>query len=518
MKSLRARPGYALALLLSTAVLFPGPLGAADPPVEATLTILHTNDTHGHLLPFSYPSTPQPGSSVDGLPAKTDIGGIARRATLGTRIRLELEAQGTDVWLVDAGDFCDGTPFSTEYHGEADLAAMKACGYDFAVPGNHEFNNTLEQLRKLIRTAGYPILCANAVETKGERLLAPAYRIERVDDVKVAIFGLITHEAATYPAAREGVRIDGEVETARRMAAELAGEADILVLLSHCGNEMDQTLAREVPEIDVIVGGHSHSRLPSGQFIWSTEELRSDRVNGTIIVQAHQWGGELGRLDLLFARNATGEWQVDRYHARLLPITADLPPDPRVAAVVDSFWSPIAPVFGEVVGSAAADFCSRGDDRAEYNLVADAVRETFGTEIEMENLGGVRAPLVRGAITRGDLVTMDPFSNTIVLYEIRGNDLRRILERYSPAVSGLRYRVEDGRLLEASVNGEPLAEDRVYRGSANSYFAGFALKGIDLKDTGRKRIDVLTEYIRTKGQIQPAYDGRRIVLGGGSEE
>jgi len=479
----------------------------------ASLTILHTNDTHGHLMPFSYPAVVAAESSLEGLRERSNIGGIARRATLVKRIREELKQQGTPVWLVDAGDFCDGTPFSTEYHGEADVSAMNAAGYDFATLGNHEFNNTLAQMKKLIAMARYPILCANAVDAAtGEPLTRP-YVIEQAGPVRVGIFGLVTHEAATYPAAKKGVTIGEEVETARRVIAELRGKADIILLISHIGQEYDEKVAAAVSGIDVIVGAHSHSRLPVGELIWRSDELRADEINGTIIVQAHQWGGELGRLDLLFEKDSTGVWHVDRYRSRLIPVTSEVEPDDAVAAVVDQYWKPIAARYGEVIGLAAGDFCSRGDDRAEYNLVADAIREAFGTEIEMENLGGVRAPLIKGEITRADLVALDPFSNTVVTFKIAGREIRRIVQEHTPAVSGIRYRVEDGRLVEITINGQPLEEDRVYAGAANSYFARYALRGIDLHDSGTPRLDVLIRYIREKGTIHPAYDGRRVVVG-----
>ncbi len=237
-------------------------------------------------------------------------------------------------------------------------------------------------------------------------------------------------------------------------------------------------------------------------------------MNGTVIVQDYQWGGDLGRLDLLFEKGKDGAWKVDRYRARLIPITKDYAPDPAVAAVVDRFWQPIAARFGEVIGQAAGDFASRGEDRAEYNLVADAIRETFGTEIEMENLGGVRSPLVQGPITRADLVTMDPFNNTVVLFKITGRELKQILTKSTPAVSGLRYRIENHELVEASIGGQPIEDDRTYSGAANSYFANYALKGIQIQDTGKPRLDALIEYIRAKGTVRPSYDGRRVVIGG----
>jgi 2',3'-cyclic-nucleotide 2'-phosphodiesterase (5'-nucleotidase family) len=498
-----------LALALALLSLQPTRASVAG---TARLTILHTNDTHGHLLPFSYPQGPAGGPGMEGLNVRTNVGGIARRAALARTLKTELAQVGTRVWLIDAGDFSDGTPFSTEYHGEADVAAMNATGYDFATLGNHEFNNPLAQTRKLIGLAKYPILCANAVETSTGKPLAEASRVETVGPLRVGLFGLVTREAATYPAAKEGVTILDETQTARKMVAALRAKADIVVLISHCGDQMDNVLAATVPGIDVIVGGHSHSRLPSGEFVWRSEDLKADEVNGTVIVQAHQWGGELGRLDLLFEQNPAGAWHVDRYRARLLPITSEMAIDPAVAEIVDRYWKPLAPKYGDVVGTAAGDFASRGDDMAEYNLMADAVRETFGTDIEFENTGGVRAPLVKGPITRTDLITLDPFDNTVVTFKMSGRDLKAVLLKHRPAVSGIRYRIEGGQLIEASVGGQPVDDTRIYSGATNSYFAGFALGGTEIQKTGRPRVEVLADYIRKRGTVTPAYDGRRVVI------
>ena len=390
---------------------------------------------------------------------------------------------------------------------------MNAAGYTMATFGNHEFNNPLAQTKKLIAGLRYPVLLANATERATGQPLSPASRIERVGALRVGVFGLVTREAADYPAAKEGVDIGDEIQAARKTVESFKGKADVVLLLSHCGETMDQRLAAEVPGIDVIVGGHSHSRLPTGEFVWHGDDLRADEVNGTIIVQAHQWGGELGRLDLLFAKDGRGVWHVDRYRARLIAITPDLPADEKVAAVVDRFWLPIAPKFGEVLGTAGGDFSSRGDDDASYNLVADAVRETMGTDIEFENPGGVRAPLVAGPITRGAMVDMDPFNNTVVTFTITGRQLRQVLIRHAPYVSGMRYRLVDRELVDVTVGGRPLDDDRTYTGSANSYFANYALKDLAVQDSGRQRLEVVTEYVRKKGTVGPAYDGRRIVSG-----
>ena len=145
--------------------------------------------------------------------------------------------------------------------------------------------------------------------------------------------------------------------------------------------------------------------------------------------------------------------------------------------------------------------------------MADAVRETFGTEIELENNGGVRAPLVKGPITRTDIdhdgsVRQHdrdlPRSPAVELKEVLRQTHSRRLR--NPLPVGERG---PGR---GASRGEPIDDDRVYRGSSNSYFAGFALTGIELQRIKRTRVDVLTDYIRSKGTVHPLYDGRRVVI------
>jgi 5'-nucleotidase / UDP-sugar diphosphatase len=479
---------------------------------QVSLTILHTNDTHGHLLPFSYPSVASPGSDVAALTVRANIGGIARRATLVKNVRTEVESRGGSVWLVDAGDFTEGTPFSTEYHGEADVEAMNATGYTFATIGNHELNNPLATLRKFLGLAKFPLICSNLTDNATGKLLVQPSAVRQLGPLKIGVFAVTTASASGYPAPKEGLTIANEVETAKRMTAALRREADIIVMLSHAGEREDEDIARQVPGIDVIIGGHSHTRLPVGEFVWTSDTLEARAVNGTIIVQAYQWGGEIGRLDLLFDKDEKNIWRVERYRARLLPVTPDIVEDDKVAALVASYWNPIAARYGEVIGKASADFIERGDDLSNYNLVADAMRETYGTEIELENMGGVRAPIIKGDITMAHLIELDPFVNTVVTFKITGRQLKDILLRSKPAVSGIRYRIEGGQLTEVTVGGKPLEEDREYSGVSNSYLAGTVLKGIKVEDSGKQRITVLIEYLRKKGTVKPSYDGRRVIL------
>jgi 5'-nucleotidase len=146
--------------------------------------------------------------------------------------------------------------------------------------------------------------------------------------------------------------------------------------------------------------------------------------------------------------------------------------------------------------------------------MADAIRAEMGVEFDLENVGGVRAPLVKGPITQAMLAEVDPFQNTVVTFRLTGAELKRILLADRPAVSGIEYEVAGGRLVRAEIGGAPIDDSRLYTGAANSFMAERSLKGArDLKDTGRGRRETLAAYIRKQGTVQPAYDGRRIIRG-----
>ncbi|MCS7066343.1 MAG: bifunctional metallophosphatase/5'-nucleotidase, partial [Fimbriimonadales bacterium] len=353
-------------------------------------------DTHGHLFPFSYPEGIAPTSQEAQLPYKHDIGGVARRATLLSTLRQQLREQSL---VVDCGDFMDGTPFSLHYRGEADVALMNACGYDCAVPGNHEFNNTLAQVQKLFRMARFPFVCANArLRATGAPLCPPYVIIER-NGLRLALFGLIVRDTQNYRAAREGVDILDPIEVAQQLVPQLRQQADLVILLSHLGIETDIELARRVPGIHAIIGGHSHTRLTQPRFVEWERPLSNSvmGLNGTVIVQAHQWGGELGRLELFAYRDRdTNRWELVAYKGELIPITARIPEDPAVARVVERYWRPIARQYGRIVGVATDDFVQRGNDLAEYHLVSDAIRAMMGSDFDIQNLYGVRIQLAKG--------------------------------------------------------------------------------------------------------------------------
>jgi 2',3'-cyclic-nucleotide 2'-phosphodiesterase (5'-nucleotidase family) len=232
------------------------------------------------------------------------------------------------------------------------------------------------------------------------------------------------------------------IEVAREMVPELRKQADLVAIVSHCGHEVEWQIAREVPGVDLIVGAHSHKRFPHAVYVAADRPGPTDPP-GTVYVQAHQWGGELGRLDLTLREQTDGRWRVSRYAPALVPVTKQYAEDPQVARTVARYWDQIKARYGAVVGQATGEFTEAiGQDYTNYYLVADAVQQALGTQFDLENRSGVRAPILAGPITMGDIIGVDPFDNTLVTYKIKGSDLKRVLARWRPSTSAsLRYEV-----------------------------------------------------------------------------
>jgi 2',3'-cyclic-nucleotide 2'-phosphodiesterase (5'-nucleotidase family) len=501
--ALLAAPLLALSLLSSAAVAKPGD--------TKSFTILHSNDHHGHLLPFSYPDRVPAGDDIAQLTARKDIGGIARRATLVKQIERQSKSP---VYLFDAGDCMDGTPFSVEFFGRADYDAMNAAGYDYGVFGNHDFNMTPAQFDELKRQVKFKMLLANVANKADSKTPLPPYTVENWDGLRVAIFGLVTYDARTYKAAQQAYVVRDPVEVAKELVPRLRREADLVIAVTHDGVDVDRKMAREVPGIDVIVGGHSHTRLPVGVYEMADNPGPND-PKGTVIVQAHQWVGELGRLDLTLTEGTDGRWRLSRYSEQLIPVTKEIKEDPQVAKVVAGYWDKIKDKYGVVLGKAAGEFVETADNPSNYFFVADAMQEYAGSQFDLENRGGVRAPILAGPVTFADVVAVDPFENSVVTFKVKGRDLKAALVKTRPMPSrSLRYSLKkDGgqwSLVSATIDGKPVEDDAVYTGSANSYYFGYALKDVatDVKESPVLRRNVLVDAIKKRGTITPVEDGR----------
>ena len=262
-----------------------GPLLLDD---AVRLVVLHTNDTHSRMDPF-----PMDGGRFQGL------GGAARRATLIRRVR----AANEHVLLLDSGDIFQGTPYFNFFGGELEFRAMTAMGYDVATLGNHDFDNGVDGLVAMLPEAGFEFVSAN-YDVSGSALEGHVepYTIREFGGVKVGVFGLgIAFEKLVLASLHEGVVYTDPVAAARGTCRALREQrCSLIICLSHLGyrygdaRPSDQVLAAEVPQIDLILGGHTHTFLDD-------PEVFDQGRNGFTVVNQVGWGGmRLGRIDVGF--------------------------------------------------------------------------------------------------------------------------------------------------------------------------------------------------------------------------
>ncbi len=224
------------------------------------LVILHTNDTHSQIEPYTYK-------------ADTNVGGFLRREAY---IR-EVRSLHPNVLLFDAGDFSQGTPYFNVFKGYTEIYLMNAMHYDAATLGNHEFDNGCGALAKRIKKAEFPFVCANYVfQNKKLAKVVKPYTIIEKGGFKVGVFGLtVDLQALVAPSVSQYLQYLDPVEVSRKMVKTLQEQdCDLIVCLSHLGvaeSQMnDFQLAKEVPGIDIIIGGHSHVEMKEPTLVGNT--------------------------------------------------------------------------------------------------------------------------------------------------------------------------------------------------------------------------------------------------------
>lgn len=474
-----------------------------------TLVILHTNDTHARLEPF------KPWG------AEQEVGGQVRLASLVEEVRAEYPGK---VLLLDAGDAWHGTNIANVFQGESVVEVMNAMGYDAMVLGNHDFNYGQEVLAERMAQAEFPVLAANVIKEATGEVVGTSALLKTVGGVKVGIIGLSTPDTpvVTHPKNVEGLVFADPVERAQSLVSYLEPKVDLIIALTHLGLAADKELAEAVPGIDVIVGGHSHTRLAAPVI-----------VGNTYIVQAGEHTEALGYLELTIDNG-----EITGFARRLLPVTAQTPEQPVVADIVAKWGAELNAKMEQVVGTAAVGLDGeRGQVRTREtnlgNLITDIMRETVGADVAVNNGGGIRASINEGPITVGEVYTVLPFDNTLVKLEVTGEDLLAVLEhgvsKYPETagaflqVSGLEFTFDPSRepghrVTNVLVGGKPLSLNKTYTLATNDFMAaggdGYEMlkTAPRLLETGDMLRDVVVEYIAEKGTIAPQVEGRITVV------
>jgi len=431
-------------LLVCVCSLFAG--GAGE---TYSLTVLGTNDTHGHPLAFAW-SGLTVGTAVYNAPM---VGGIAARKTYFDQVRQERP----NVLVLDAGDVTTGLVVSNYFKAKPDILAMNLAGYHAMSLGNHEFDNGIAALKERMADAKFPFLSANVYDKASGKPFAQPYAIIKLKDVNVAVIGITTPETvtATLPANVAALEFRDAAESVMKLLPELKDKAKFVVVLSHLGLVDDRELAKKLSGVGLILGGHSHSYMESAEV-----------VNDIAIFQAYQWGALVSRIDIdvkdgkiasLLARpvginlatdlkeGATAKGIVKEIGSKKYDyVQGFLEQDAAVLALLTPFASEVDKTLETVVGEALAAFPDtvnglsrfpRRDDSALTNMVCDAMREETSrmlgkpVDVFLQNGGGIRAALPAGPITKKAVYAVLPFDNTIQTVSMSGAQLLDLLQK-----------------------------------------------------------------------------------------
>lgn len=475
------------------------------------LRILYFNDFHGFAEPHQPVKSPE------------KIGGIAFLAGEVNRLRSERPAL-----LVAAGDLIQGNPWANLFEGKSAIQVLNAMGLTAMVLGNHEFDFGQEVLRQRITEARFPVLAANVQGVPGLK----SYIIKEIGGIKVAIIGLVTEDTpiATHPKNVEGLTFSPVSQTASRILQELGDQCDLVLFLSHLGLSEDRRLAGEVPRIQVIVGGHSHTRIET-----------PIEIGNTLIVQAWEHAKVLGVLDLTIQ-----DRKVIGYEGKLIPIDpSQQKPDRTIAEIVDHYKNQSLARLEEVIGTALVDLQGAGSRSRETtmgNLITDIIRQDTKAEVVLMNGGGLRADILKGPIRMKDLLSVLPFSTHLVVVRVTGQELKAILEHglsnlsgdggQFPQISGVRMEYQSQAPVGERIKGlwvqdMPWKPESWYTLATNDYLIaggdGYVIfkkivqeeksdpakaSRVLLFDSGRELREVVIRFIKEKKQISALIEHR----------
>ncbi|EAT1309420.1 bifunctional UDP-sugar hydrolase/5'-nucleotidase [Salmonella enterica] len=533
--------GVALALLAAFA-LTTQPVQAYEKDKTYKITILHTNDHHGHFWRSEYGEY-----------------GLAAQKTLVDSIRKEVAQEGGSVLLLSGGDINTGVPESDLQDAEPDFRGMNLIGYDAMAVGNHEFDNPLTVLRQQEKWAKFPFLSANIYQkSTGERLFKP-WAIFTRQDIKIAVIGLTTDDTAKIgnPEYFTDIEFRKPAEEAKVVIQELNmnEKPDVIIATTHMGHydngdhgsnaPGDVEMARSLPagSLAMIVGGHSQDPVCMASenkkqvnYVPGTP-CAPDKQNGIWIVQAHEWGKYVGRADFEF-RN--GEMKMVNY--QLIPVnlkkkvtwdngkservlyTPEIAENPQMLSLLTPFQNKgkaqLEVKIGSVNGLLEGDrskvrFVQTNMGRV---ILAAQIART-GADFGVMSGGGIRDSIEAGDITYKSVLKVQPFGNIVVYADMSGKEVVDYLTAVAqmkpdsgayPQFANVSFVAKEGKLTDLKIKGEPVDPAKTYRMATLSFNAtgGDGYPRIDNKpgyvNTGFIDAEVLKEFIQQNSPLDAA--------------
>ena len=528
-----------LALLAATYAFADTTTTEINPANGVDLTVLHTNDHHGHFWRNKHGEY-----------------GMSARKTLIDGIRKEVDSKHGYSLLFSGGDINTGVPESDMQDAEPDFKGMTKLGYDAMALGNHEFDNPLSVLMKQAEWSNFPFLSANIYDkTTGKRVFKP-YQMFNRGGVKIAVIGLTTEDTMKIvdPANVENLDFRNPVDEVKKLVPEIKKQEkpDLIFAITHMGHYQnaehgvnapgDVTLARSLPAgtLDMIIGGHSQNPVCMEPDLKHYDpnfkpgaDCRPDRQNGTWIVQAYEWGKYVGRADFNFKDgtlvlknyrlipvNLTEKVKVDGKKVRQL-VGERIAEDPKMLEFLTPYQQKgekiLAVKVGDLQGKLVGDrHIVRFQQTNLGRLIATAQKEKVNADFGIMNSGGVRDSIEPGDITYKDVLKVLPFGNTIAKTKMNGADVKKYLDVVAlksidsgayPQFASISMVVKKDGVHDVKINGKPLQADKMYTFTVPSFNAkggdGYP-KLTNFIDTGFVDAEVLKTYMQKNSPIKAA--------------
>ncbi|NWJ23494.1 5'-nucleotidase C-terminal domain-containing protein [Rhizobium sp. RM] len=513
--------------------------GAAFADYE--LNILHINDFHSRIEAINkFDST----CSAEEAGKNECFGGAARLLTAINKTRDALKADGKNVLLLNAGDNFQGSLFYTTYKGTVEAEMLNAMKFDAMTVGNHEFDDSEDGLAGFLDKVQFPVVTANVVASAASKIgdRVKPFIVLDVGGQKIGIVGAVANDTPELATPGPNITIADDVAKITEEVVKLKEQGvNKIIALTHVGYPRDLEYIAKIPDVDVVVGGHSHTLL-------SNTDSKAEGPYPTLVdnpggykvpvVQAGQYSKYLGDLRVLFDDNGV----VKEAKGDPILVDASFTPDEAITKRIDELKAPIEELKAKVVGSSEGAIegdrkicrvkeCSMG------NLVADATLDRVkdqGVTIAFANAGGLRSSIDAGDVTMGEVLTVLPFQNTVATFQLKGEDIKAALEngvsqiddvagRFMQ-VSGLKYSFDRSKPVGERVtdiqvkDGEgfvALDPAKTYTVAANNYvrtggdgFKVFNDKAINAYDFGPNLEEAVAAYVGKNSPYKPYTDGR----------
>ncbi|KQR75903.1 5'-nucleotidase C-terminal domain-containing protein [Rhizobium sp. Leaf341] len=513
--------------------------GAAFADYE--LNILHINDFHSRIEAINKSDAT---CSAEEEAKSACFGGAARLLTAINTTRGALEAAGKNTLLLNAGDNFQGSLFYTTYKGATEAEVLNAMKFDAMTVGNHEFDDSDDVLATFLDKVQFPVVTANVVPSAAAKIgdrIKPSIVIDKGGQ-KIGIVGAVTNDTPEIANPGPNITIADDVAKITEAVAALKAQGvNKIIALTHVGYPRDLSAIAKIPDVDVVVGGHSHTLLSNtvegaeGPYPTWVDNPDGHKVP---VVQAFQYSRYLGDLRIVFddagvVKEATGE-----------PILIDsaFQPDPALTARINDLKAPIETLKQKVVGETSGPIegdrkICRARECSMGNLLADAQLDRVkdqGITIALQNGGGLRAPIDAGPVTMGEVLTVLPFQNTIATFQLTGADLLTALENAVSQVddgggrflqvAGMKYAFDRSKPVGSRISTVevkegnafvPIDPAKTYGVVTNNYVRGggdgfkiFATNAKNAYDFGPNLEEAVAAYLGAHNPYTPYTEGR----------